>query len=56
MAQKSSRKKKPKKDETDHELMERLFGKRIMKEVDRVVEENSEIVENSGRFEFMKES
>ena len=44
------------KDETDHEMMERLFNKRIMKEVDRVVEERSEIVEKSGRFEFMGKS
>ena len=44
------------KDETDHEMMERLFGKRTMKKVDRVVEERSEIVEKSGRFEFMGKS
>ena len=31
---------------SDHDLMERIFGKRIMKEVDNLVIENSEVVEN----------
>ena len=44
------------KAETDHEIMERLFGKRVMKVVDGVVSERSEIIENSGRFEFMRKS
>ena len=59
MTQKTSkkvRKRRPRPDETDHEMMQRLFGKRIMKEVDRIAEEHSQIVEKSGRFEFMKES
>ena len=50
------RKRRPRPDETDHDMMERLFGKRIMKKVDRVVEERSQVVEKSGCFEFMKES
>ena len=37
-------------------MMERLFGKRIMKEVDRVVEERSQVTGKEGRFESMKES
>ena len=50
------RKRRPRPDETDHDMMERLFGKRIMKEVDRVVSERSQVTEKSGRFEFMKKS
>ena len=42
MAQTRRRKKPPKMLQLpDHELMERIFGKRIMKEVDRIVEDRS---------------
>ena len=41
MAQ-TPKKRRSKKDETDHDMMERLFGKRVMKEVDRIVAERSQ--------------
>ena len=32
---------------SDHEIMEKLFGKRIMKEVDKLAEERSEVVDKT---------
>ena len=32
----------------DHEIMEKLFGKRVMKKVDAIVAERSEDPENKG--------
>ena len=52
MAQKPKKKKKrnllPKDiaGRPDHEIMERVLGKRVMKEVDKIVEERSEESEN----------
>ncbi len=39
---------------SDHDLMERIFGKRAMKAVDKIVDERSQDIEKSDRFEFMK--
>ena len=32
----------------DHEVMEKIFGKRVMKEVDRIVQERSQGIDNRG--------
>ncbi len=51
MAQKPKKKRKLPKDiaeRTDREIMERLFGKRVMKEVDKLTKEEPETVENKG--------
>jgi len=52
MAQKPKKKRKLPKDiaeRPDHEIMERLFGKRVMKKVDALVAERSEEPENKGK-------
>ena len=38
---------------TGHEIMEKIFGKRAMKEVDKLVEERSEDVEEKGNNKIM---
>ena len=52
MTQKSKPKKRklPKDitERSDHEIMEKLFGKRVMKKVDELVAERSEEPENKG--------
>ncbi len=47
MGQAPKKRRPRKKHETDHEMMERLFGKRIMKEVDRIVSEQSQVIEKT---------
>ena len=32
----------------DHDLMEKIFGKRAMKEIDKIVEKHSDGAENKG--------
>ena len=39
---------------SDHDLMEKIFGQRAMKAIDKVVAERSQDIEKSDRFEFMK--
>lgn len=51
MAQKPKKKRKLPKDiaeRPDREVMERLFGKRVMKKLDEIVAERSEEPENKG--------
>ena len=51
MAQKPKKKRKLPKDimeRSDHEVMEKLFGKRVMKKVDAIVAERSEDPANKG--------
>ena len=51
MAQKPKKKRKLPRDITerpDREVMEKLFGKRVMKEVDKLTREEPEDVENKG--------
>ena len=52
MAQKPKKKKRklPKDilERPDHEVMEKIFGKRVMKEVDRIVQERSQDIDNRG--------
>ena len=51
MAQKPKKKRKLPKDITerpDREVMEKLFGKRVMKEVDKLTREEPKDVENKG--------
>ena len=40
---------------SSHEIMERIFGKSIMKEVDALVDKNSKDAENKGDVSTMKE-
>ena len=48
MTQTRRRKKPPKMLELDdHELMEKIFGKRVMKEVDRIVDDRSKDFDDS---------
>ena len=52
MAQKPKKKKRklPKDilERPDHEVMEKIFGKRVMKEVDRIVQKRLQDIDNRG--------
>lgn len=41
---------------TDHNLMEKIFGKRAMKEIDKIVDSKSESTEKQTLNKTMKES
>ena len=56
MSQTSKKKIKKWLELPDHDLMEKIFGKRAMKEIDKVVESRSETTEKETLIDSMKES
>ena len=40
------------KSRSDHEIMERIFGKRVVKQLDAVVQKNSKMKEDDEAFSF----